>query len=215
MDRLKQSLLKLGKSGSQAFTLIELLIVIGILGVLAVTVLLTLNPAEAQRKARDVQRQRDATTIQSIVEQALGDGLNFCSTTSTPLTTATTPCRSNLVPGGGVIVLTQQPCQAGANWMGIDVCDYAKNVPADPMNNRNTFCHVSNATGTAFTRTANCQMEYMLNVSGVDYEINYKQESESNARKLFMDVGTAAGNNFGNVEIFTAVHTLIGAAVNY
>lgn len=57
----------------KAFTLVELLIVIGIIGLLAVTLLVSLNPAEAQKKARDATRLKDAVTLQAIVEQMIND----------------------------------------------------------------------------------------------------------------------------------------------
>src|SRR3989344_8558415 len=59
----------------KAFTLVELLIVIGIIEILAVILLVTLNPAEAQRKARDAKRIKDAGTLQVILEQAVADNL--------------------------------------------------------------------------------------------------------------------------------------------
>ena len=52
---LKLSTLKSSKS-SKGFTLIELLVVIGIIGTLGAVALVAINPAEAQRKARDTQR---------------------------------------------------------------------------------------------------------------------------------------------------------------
>ncbi len=55
----------------RGFTLIELLIVIGIVAVLAVTVILTLNPAELLKQARDSNRLADLNTLNkslSIVE---------------------------------------------------------------------------------------------------------------------------------------------------
>ena len=57
-----------------AFTIVELLVVIGIIAILAVTLLALLNPAEAQRRTRDAKRLRDLNTIQAIVNQYLEDG---------------------------------------------------------------------------------------------------------------------------------------------
>ncbi|OGY15414.1 MAG: hypothetical protein A3I52_01760, partial [Candidatus Blackburnbacteria bacterium RIFCSPLOWO2_02_FULL_40_10] len=69
---LKLSTLKSSKS-SKGFTLIELLVVIGIIGTLGAVALVAINPAEAQRKARDTQRIKDMATLQSVVEQYLND----------------------------------------------------------------------------------------------------------------------------------------------
>ena len=54
---------------SKSFTLIELLIVIAIIGVLAVTVVMALNPGEAQKKARDAKRKLDLGVIKNAMEQ--------------------------------------------------------------------------------------------------------------------------------------------------
>lgn len=49
------------------FTLVELLIVIGILAILSIAVLLVLNPAEILRKGRDTQRISDLAAIKSAI----------------------------------------------------------------------------------------------------------------------------------------------------
>ncbi|MCC6457225.1 MAG: type II secretion system protein [Caldilineaceae bacterium] len=119
--------------GRKAFTLVELLIVIGIIGLLAVTVLLALNPAEAQRKSRDTKRIRDASTIQAALEQVINEGV-------------TVPTGAGTLGNGGVtssaltspysnVNVTSQNCTSGSHWLGaIDLCPYIKTVPLDPQN---------------------------------------------------------------------------------
>lgn len=53
------------KQTAKGFTLLELLIVIGILSILAAVVVLVLNPAELLRQARDSQRISDLSTLKS------------------------------------------------------------------------------------------------------------------------------------------------------
>lgn len=58
----------------KGFTLIELLIVIAIVAVLATVVVLTLNPAELLRQARDSNRISDLSTLKSAMSLYLADG---------------------------------------------------------------------------------------------------------------------------------------------
>ena len=99
----------------KGFTLIELLVVIAIIAVLSVVVILSLNPAELLRQARDSNRISDAATLKSAISLYLADvtspfigtstlcyvGISLASTTSpwTPnaagtwvQTSATTTC---------------------------------------------------------------------------------------------------------------------------
>ena len=51
----------------KGFTLLELLIVIGILAILSTTMILVINPAEILKKARDSQRISDLNTLKSAI----------------------------------------------------------------------------------------------------------------------------------------------------
>ena len=51
----------------QGFTLLELLIVIGIIAILSVILILVLNPAETLKKSRDVQRISDLNTLKTAI----------------------------------------------------------------------------------------------------------------------------------------------------
>jgi prepilin-type N-terminal cleavage/methylation domain len=60
----------------KGFTLLELLIVIGILAILSTTMLLVINPAEMLRKARDSQRISDLNNLKSALSLYLTDVAN-------------------------------------------------------------------------------------------------------------------------------------------
>jgi prepilin-type N-terminal cleavage/methylation domain-containing protein len=51
----------------KGFTLLELLIVIGILAILSTTIVLVINPAELLKKARDSQRISDLNTVKTAI----------------------------------------------------------------------------------------------------------------------------------------------------
>jgi len=98
----------------KGFTLIELLIVIAIIAVLSVVVILSLNPAELLRQARDSNRISDMATMKSAVSLYLADVASpFLGTSSICYISAATS--SNLyVPSSGGSFAVSSTC---ANWM--------------------------------------------------------------------------------------------------
>ena len=118
---------------AKGFTLIELLVVIGIVVVLSVVVLLTLNPAQLLRQARDSTRISDLGTLKSalalyladVTTPALGNtGLCYVSTSTSPgvnclvfaagTTTVTNAASSSLVNGQGWIPVNFNDISSGA-----------------------------------------------------------------------------------------------------
>lgn len=58
------------------FTLVELLVVIGILALLTAIVLVAVNPGRQFAQARDTQRRADVTTISSAIVAYMADPIN-------------------------------------------------------------------------------------------------------------------------------------------
>lgn len=177
------------KTHKNAFTILELLVVIGLIIILALTLITLLNPAEAQKRNRDAKRLRDVTTLQTIVSQFLEDGNNFGT-----YCTTTTPCTS-LSAGNA----DTTPASGTTNWLGqANVTAYTQTVPVDPFN----------ATGTCVTgvgTTGSCSITYRVAVSGREYEINVRMESPSDEKRVTGD----GGDSTQWFEVFNGVNTLM------
>jgi len=179
----------------KGFTLIELVIVIGVIGIIATILLLNINPGETQRKARDTQRIKDATTLQFILEQLLNEGATIPSTTNT------------IGASGGAwsntAARTKSCSNSPQNWLGVDVCNFVNNIPVDPLDGR-TIRVVSG--GTIDTPTfSNLVARYGVRVNGTDYEIVVRQESSGNADKVLEDGGDSTQWR----ELYSGVNDLI------
>jgi prepilin-type N-terminal cleavage/methylation domain-containing protein len=114
------------------FTLLEVLMVIGILAILAAVVLVAINPARQFKIARDSQRNANVSTILNAIGQNLTDhgGVFTCEGVITPIPTNRTQISSAdgefdiakcLVPDY-ISVLPFDPSKDGANYN--DELDY-------------------------------------------------------------------------------------------
>ena len=115
---------KVRKSG---FTLIEVLVVIGIIAVLATVVLVAVNPARQFAQARNTQRVSNVNAILNALGQNSADnkGIFTCAagtipTTATQIGSATFDIRACIVPN----YLTEIPLDPTAGTM-VSASDYA------------------------------------------------------------------------------------------
>mgnify|MGYP001577336152 CR=1 FL=1 len=77
------------KNSKRGFTLIEILVVIGIIALLATIVLIAINPARQFAQARDSQRVSNLNAILNAVGQRIADNKGlFRSTSDTVCTSA-------------------------------------------------------------------------------------------------------------------------------
>lgn len=158
---------------NSGFTLIELLVVIAILGILTALIVLAINPAEAQRKSRDVTRLSDVATLRKAIDLAIADGKVLPGTLATPFTGDSTGSRD---------------ASSLTNWLGMDVSKYLSVLPIDPRQNATDATVLSDGT----TQIAAGGMIYTFRSNGQVYELNAYLESTDNSAVATNDGGTSA-----------------------
>lgn len=117
------------KSTKKAFTLIEILLVIGMIAVLATVVFVALDPAKRFRDARDAKRSTDAQSILSAVQTFIIDNQGSLpvglTTTEKQIGTAATGCA---IATGGCAVSGAADCIN----LTTPLAKYLKTIPIDP-----------------------------------------------------------------------------------
>ena len=117
------------KQTKKAFTLIEILLVIGMIAVLATVVFVALDPAKRFRDARDAKRSTDAQSILSAVQTFIIDNQGSLpaglTTTEKQIGTAATGCA---ISTGGCAVSGVADCIN----LTTPLAKYLKTIPIDP-----------------------------------------------------------------------------------
>ena len=94
-------MIKKNRTAKEGFTLIEVLVVMGILALLATVVLVAINPARQFAQSRDTQRTSNVAAILNAIGQRAVDNRGIfetgCGAGTIPATT--TPIKSGLLPG--------------------------------------------------------------------------------------------------------------------
>ncbi len=122
---------------SRGFTLVELLIVIGILGILLAIVLIALNPARQFSQANNTKRRSDVNALLNAVHQYAADNRGAIPT--------------------GITATVQNISNTGANICADIVPLYIAQLPTDPGTNDGTpvsDCAVAYDTGYQIVTSA-------------------------------------------------------------
>ena len=92
----------------KGFTLIEILVVIGLIAILAAIVLIAINPARQFAQARNSQRESNVSTVLNAIGQNSADnkGLPLSATTCTGITNVPGATAKNIGTGGALVNLT-------------------------------------------------------------------------------------------------------------
>ena len=109
---------------NKGFTLIEILVVIGIIAVLAAVVLVAVNPARQFKLARDSQRTSNVMAILNAIGQNISEhkGSFVCNGSIKDLPLASTVLKS----------ASSSPAGTGIDLANCIVPDYIASIPYDP-----------------------------------------------------------------------------------
>jgi len=182
----------------KGFTLLELLIVIGILAILSTTMILVINPAEMLRKARDSQRIADLSTVKSAIAY-------YISSVSTPDIGSSTPAYSHVsslsaCTGRTGNLASSSQAVDGTGWIPVNFATITGgspigSLPIDPNPTINTptsgkaryYVYAADTTDNTFELLAN--MESIYYSQGGDGDVESKDGGAAGLIKIY-EVGT-------------------------
>jgi prepilin-type N-terminal cleavage/methylation domain-containing protein len=135
----------------QGFTLVELLVVIGILGVIMAVTIIAINPSQQFQNSRNAQRQSDVTSILDAIYQYEAQNTGSFPGTLGSITVSTPYALAS--SGGNFIDL----CQITSG-SAILAPNYIADLPSDPSQSSpktpaSTNCRSTTAYNTGYTIT--------------------------------------------------------------
>jgi len=131
---------------NRGFTLIEVLVVIGIIAVLATVVLVAVNPSRQFKLARDSQRSSNVNAILNAIHQNMAEhrGVFTCEGTPRDIPSVSTVVKSDTTPN------------TPGDIASCIVSDYISSLPYDPSQSGAHFTSPADYdTGYEFSRDTN------------------------------------------------------------
>jgi prepilin-type N-terminal cleavage/methylation domain-containing protein len=183
----------------KGFTLLELLIVIGILAILSTTMIIVINPAEILRKARDSQRISDLSSLKTAIAFYLTNAPNpiiGSNTYSYSVITGTqcagrtaTSTTSQLVDSTGWIPIAFSGLTGGSP-IGFLPIDPSPTALTPGTGRARYYVYVTNVNDLTFEIVANMESTYYSN--GGDGDIETDDGGVAGLTKIY-ETGTKLG----------------------
>lgn len=146
---------------NSGFTLIEILLVMGIIAILAAVVIVAINPARQFAQARNSQRTSNVFSILNAVSQNMADNQGVFACPAGPLPASETVMKST----------------GGYNLVNCIVPTYLPALPFDPS-----------ATGAHFTSTSDYDTKYTIVQDGVTGRITISAPEAATASELSRNI---------------------------
>jgi prepilin-type N-terminal cleavage/methylation domain-containing protein len=163
----------------KGFTLLELLIVIGILAILSTTMILVINPAELLKKARDSTRISDLSTLKTAIAIYLTDVASpSIGNTATSYNNVSTlvNCTSFATPATSTTQLVD-----GTGWIPINFTSISGGspIPSLPLDPNPTLYSADPGRYYVYLVSANSTFELVANMESAYYSSGATGDVES------------------------------------
>jgi len=154
------------KNKSSGFTLLEILLVIGIIAILAGIVIVAINPSKQLAVVRNTQRKSDLKQIYNAITQYYIDNSSFPSTIST--TTLNEVCNTGSVSNTSTSTNGVNCATAGLANLSVLVPTYLVSIPTDPTGTSSLLSFIptayaaTTATGTGYKVGVNTSKQVLI-----------------------------------------------------